>query len=99
MTGTCRLYWACWVMPKRDTQHMAMGWERLDAETGIFKGLKAGKGARAAACSPLDWGKATVGWGREAVLGPAHLAEPLVAASSAGSLFLPPDKSRRGKNV
>lgn len=96
VTEGCHLYWVCWVVPKRDSQQMVMGWERLEAGMGIFKGLKALKGAQAAACFPLDWGKATAGWGREAVLGPAHLA---MAASSAGSLFLPPAKSRRGRNV
>lgn len=99
MTEGCHLYWACWVVPQRDTQCTAMGWKRLGAGMGIFKGLKAYKGAQVAACSPLDSGKATAGWGREAVLGPAHLAVPLVAASSAGSLLLPPAKSRRGRNV
>lgn len=98
-TEGCHLYWACWVAPKRDTPCMATGWERLEAGAGIFEGLKASKGAQAAAWSSLDWAKETAGWGRGAVSGPAHLAVPPAAASSAGSLVLPPAKSRRGRNV
>lgn len=41
MTEGCHLYWACWVVPQRDTQCTAMGWKRLGAGMGIFKGLKA----------------------------------------------------------
>lgn len=41
VTEGCHLYWACWVVPKRHAQRMAMGWERLEEGMGIFNGLKA----------------------------------------------------------